>query len=78
MDQLRSAAEEAGQGHIFDGWASLSAAARVELQADLEDVDFGYVDRIFRASTATGKGEMPSHSSRHAAHPMHARQHSHG
>lgn len=57
MDQLRSAADEAGQGHIFDGWASLSAAARAELQADLEDVDFGYVDCIFRASTATGKEE---------------------
>ena len=52
MDQVRSAADEAGQGHIFGAWSTMSAAGRTELESDLQAIDFAYVNSIFKASTA--------------------------
>ncbi len=36
MEQLRSAAMEAGQSHIFDAWASLSPQERAALEQDVK------------------------------------------
>ncbi|KAG1673574.1 hypothetical protein FOA52_003874 [Chlamydomonas sp. UWO 241] len=54
MDEasLRAAAEAAGQGHLFAGWEGMSGEQRVELIADLQNVDLGYVNAIHTASMA--------------------------
>ena len=58
MDQLRSAIEEAGQGHVFDAWDALNNDEKKGLEADISDVDFLYVDKTFRASTAGEEGAV--------------------
>ena len=60
MEYLRSAAEEAGQGHIFDSWDALSSDERDALTHDLSDVDFQYISKTYKASTSESQGEGAS------------------
>ena len=72
MEYLRSAAEEAGQGHIFDCWDALSSDERDALKDDLSDVDFQYLSKTFNASTSESQGEglAPIMSALLASQPM--------
>ena len=50
MEALRQRVEAAGHGHVLDGWDALTNDQRAFLTAQLEDIDFDYVNRIFKAS----------------------------
>lgn len=51
-DTIRAAAVAAGQGHLFDGWDGLSPADQRALLAEIRDLDFAYLKRLFEASTS--------------------------
>ncbi|KAG2434619.1 hypothetical protein HXX76_007514 [Chlamydomonas incerta] len=57
--QARAAAEAAGQGHVFEHWASLADSEKEALLKDLEGLDYGYLSRVFAASMAVSSA--PSH-----------------
>jgi hypothetical protein len=52
MEALRTAAEAAGQQHIFSAWEQLPSAEQRALLDDLAEIDLHYVASVFRASTA--------------------------
>ena len=55
MESLRQRAEDAGQGHLLDGWDTLTDAQRTSLLSQLQSIDFDYVTRIFKASIEAAK-----------------------
>lgn len=50
MVALRERVEASGHGHVFNDWDALTEDQRAALTAQLEDIDFDYVNRIFKAS----------------------------
>ncbi|GLC67245.1 hypothetical protein PLESTF_000532900 [Pleodorina starrii] len=48
----RSAAESAGQGHVFRNWDLLAELEKDQLLKDLEGLDYGYLSRVFSSSLA--------------------------
>jgi len=55
MEALRRRVEDAGQGHVLDGWDALTEAQRASLTQQLEEIDFDYVNRIFQSSMEAAK-----------------------
>ena len=55
METLRQRIEDAGQAHILDGFESLTEAQQASLTAQMEGIDFEYVNRIFKASMEADK-----------------------
>ncbi|KAG2490778.1 hypothetical protein HYH03_010701 [Edaphochlamys debaryana] len=52
-ERARAAADAAGQGHVFDNWASLSDGDKERLLAELEPLDYSYLSRVFASSMAS-------------------------
>lgn len=51
--QLKERIDQAGQSHLLDGWDSLKGDQRSFFQAQLETIDFQYVNKIFKSSISS-------------------------
>ncbi|GLI67231.1 hypothetical protein VaNZ11_011169 [Volvox africanus] len=54
--RARATAESNGQGHVFNHWDILTESDKNHLLKDLEDLDYGYLSRVFSASMAATSG----------------------